>query len=232
MRRPPRGIVAAVALIWVAAIVDVVHASLTYYSARQRNRSGASTWNHLNAKLSPISTSSTDDRADARRRIPLHVRILLGLVVGAMLGGVARAMLGADAPALAWVVRHVAEPVGQLFLRALLMTVVPLVVSSLIVGVAGIGDVRRLGTSGRTHRRLLPGHFDRVGRARDPAREHRAARHAARSGDARSADDAVRRRVEAGGAAPAPRTNRRSCRSRACSCRRTRSNRWRDRRQT
>lgn len=90
----------------------------------------------------------TDDRAETRRRIPLHVRILFGLVVGATLGGAARAFLGPDAPSLVWVIRHVAEPVGQLFLRSLLMTVVPLVVSSLVVGVAGIGDVRRLGRVG------------------------------------------------------------------------------------
>jgi hypothetical protein len=41
---------AAILLVRVAAIFDVVHASLTYYSARQRNRSGAQTWNHLNGK--------------------------------------------------------------------------------------------------------------------------------------------------------------------------------------
>jgi len=90
----------------------------------------------------------TDDRQRARRRMPLHVRVLAGLAVGATLGGGARALLGADAPQLDWLVRHVADPLGQLFLRALLMTVVPLVVSSLIVGVAGIGDVRRLGRVG------------------------------------------------------------------------------------
>jgi DAACS family dicarboxylate/amino acid:cation (Na+ or H+) symporter len=90
----------------------------------------------------------TDDRARARRRTPLHVRILYGLVLGAALGGAARALLGPASPRLAWMVAHVAEPVGQLFLRSLLMTVVPLVVSSLIVGVAGIGDVRRLGRLG------------------------------------------------------------------------------------
>ena len=90
----------------------------------------------------------TDDRARARGRIPLHIRILLGLLIGAVLGSAARAVLGPNAPALAWVIAHVAEPVGQLFLRSLLMTVVPLVVSSLIVGVAGIGDVRRLGRVG------------------------------------------------------------------------------------
>jgi dicarboxylate/amino acid:cation (Na+ or H+) symporter, DAACS family len=90
----------------------------------------------------------TDDRAEAKGRIPLHIRILLGLVTGAVLGSTARAVLGPDSPSLAWVIANVAEPAGQLFLRSLLMTVVPLVVSSLIVGVAGIGDVRRLGRLG------------------------------------------------------------------------------------
>ncbi len=90
----------------------------------------------------------TDDRARARDRMPLHVRILLGLVIGAALGSGARAVLGPAAPQVTWLVTHIAEPVGQLFLRALLMIVVPLVVSSLIVGVAGIGDVRRLGRVG------------------------------------------------------------------------------------
>jgi DAACS family dicarboxylate/amino acid:cation (Na+ or H+) symporter len=90
----------------------------------------------------------TDDRVRARRRMPLQFRILSGLVIGAALGSAARGFLGADSPGLSWLVDHVAEPFGQLFLRALLMTVVPLVVSSLIVGVAGIGDVRRLGRVG------------------------------------------------------------------------------------
>ena len=91
----------------------------------------------------------TDDRAEARRRIPLarpHPP-RTGRRRDAGQRG-ARAVLGPDSPALAWVVGNVAEPVGQLFLRSLLMTVVPLVVSSLIVGVAGIGDVRRLGRVG------------------------------------------------------------------------------------
>lgn len=91
---------------------------------------------------------TTDDRIRARRRWPLHVRILIGLALGAALGSGARAVLGAGAPQLTWIVSNIAEPAGQLFLRALLMTVVPLVVSSLIVGVAGIGDVRRLGKVG------------------------------------------------------------------------------------
>ena len=64
------------------------------------------------------------------------------------LGSIARVLLGPDSPRLIWIVNSIVDPIGQLFLRALLMTVVPLVLSSLIVGVASIGDVRRLGRVG------------------------------------------------------------------------------------
>jgi DAACS family dicarboxylate/amino acid:cation (Na+ or H+) symporter len=47
-----------------------------------------------------------------------------------------------------WTVENFTRPVGQLFLNLLLMIVVPLVFSSLIVGVAGIGDIRKLGRIG------------------------------------------------------------------------------------
>ena len=78
----------------------------------------------------------------------LHTRILLGLGIGALGGLAANTLLGSDHVGLAWVVRQVAEPVGALFLRLLLMIVIPLVFSSLVVGVAGIGDLRRLGRVG------------------------------------------------------------------------------------
>jgi DAACS family dicarboxylate/amino acid:cation (Na+ or H+) symporter len=79
------------------------------------------------------------------------LRILAGLVIGAALGSTARVVAGPDSRGLLWTIEYVTDPLGQLFLRALLMTVVPLVFSSLVVGVAGIGDVRRLGrVGGRT----------------------------------------------------------------------------------
>jgi DAACS family dicarboxylate/amino acid:cation (Na+ or H+) symporter len=42
-------------------------------------------------------------------------------------------------------VDHVAQPAGQIFLRMLFMVVVPLVFTSLVLGVTGLGDVSRLG---------------------------------------------------------------------------------------
>lgn len=83
-----------------------------------------------------------------REGVPLHTKILVGLVLGAASGGLANALVGGANPSLKWATFHVTEPVGQLFLRLLLLLVVPLVFSSLTVGVAGIGDVRKLGRIG------------------------------------------------------------------------------------
>jgi DAACS family dicarboxylate/amino acid:cation (Na+ or H+) symporter len=44
--------------------------------------------------------------------------------------------------------KYVTEPVGQIFLRLLIMTVVPLVFASLATGVARLGDLRSLGRVG------------------------------------------------------------------------------------
>lgn len=86
--------------------------------------------------------------ADERKGMPLHTRIFVGLLVGAGAGLLVNATLGVGNSTVAWVVRNVTEPVGQLFLRLLLMIVVPLVFSSLVVGVAGIGNIRQLGRVG------------------------------------------------------------------------------------
>ncbi|MEO8100670.1 MAG: dicarboxylate/amino acid:cation symporter [Acidobacteriota bacterium] len=80
--------------------------------------------------------------------MPLHTRILLGLVTGVIAGVSANLALGPSDPRVKWTVDNITNPVGQLFLRLLLMTVVPLVFSSLVAGVAGIGDVRKLGRVG------------------------------------------------------------------------------------
>ena len=80
-------------------------------------------------------------------RIPLHHKILLGLAIGTF-GGAAASFLWPGAPALDWTVRYVARPVGQIFLRMLLMVVVPLIFTTLVLGVTGLGDLKRLGRMG------------------------------------------------------------------------------------
>ena len=78
----------------------------------------------------------------------LHRRILLGLIVGAAAGVAANAVWGGANPRVEWMVFQITEPIGELFLRLLLMTVVPLVFSSLVVGISGVGDIRKLGRIG------------------------------------------------------------------------------------
>lgn len=74
----------------------------------------------------------------------LHTKIVLGLATGALAGITVNALAG-GAAWVTWVNANIANPIGQVFLRLLFMTVVPLVFASLTLGVAGIGNVSRLG---------------------------------------------------------------------------------------
>jgi len=77
----------------------------------------------------------------------LATRILLGLALGGAGGVVAHALWGGSSW-LAWVVEKITQPAGQMWLRALIMIVVPLVFTSLTLGVAGLGDIRKVGRMG------------------------------------------------------------------------------------
>ena len=68
--------------------------------------------------------------------------------MGVVAGVGVNAIFGGNDPRVAWVIDNITNPIGTLFLRLLLMIVVPLVFSSLVVGVAGIGDIRKLGRVG------------------------------------------------------------------------------------
>ena len=78
----------------------------------------------------------------------LNARILSGLVIGTAAGVLVAAFGPAEGGAGRWVADHVAEPAGQIWLRLLLMVVVPLVFATLILGIAGLGDMERLGRMG------------------------------------------------------------------------------------
>jgi DAACS family dicarboxylate/amino acid:cation (Na+ or H+) symporter len=87
------------------------------------------------------------------RGISAHTRILLGMAAGGIAGLTARFLLPANADGTAnktleFVARNIAEPLGQVFLRLIFMVVVPLVFTALALGVAQIGDLRRLGKLG------------------------------------------------------------------------------------
>lgn len=83
-----------------------------------------------------------------RRAIPLHTKILVGLIAGAVIGGTLNLILGAAEPRLKFVADNITNPIGQLFIRLLFLLVIPLVFSSLTLGVAGLGDLRRIGRIG------------------------------------------------------------------------------------
>ncbi len=77
----------------------------------------------------------------------LNAKILLGLLSGTV-AGLGAGVWAGDTAVVGWLVTNVAEPAGQIFLRLLLMVVIPLVFSTLVLGVAGLGDLDRLGRLG------------------------------------------------------------------------------------
>lgn len=95
-----------------------------------------------------LTTDLDDDTPDKPKGMALHTKILIGLLIGVVGGLVVNWTLGGTNPNAVWFIENFTRPIGQLFLSLLLMIVVPLVFSSLVVGVAGIGDIRKLGRIG------------------------------------------------------------------------------------
>ena len=82
--------------------------------------------------------------------LPLHTKILIGLLIGAALGLAANLLpgIGSTHRAVVWTNTYLAGPIGQIFLRMLFMIVMPLVFASIALGVAGLGDIRKVGRIG------------------------------------------------------------------------------------
>src|SRR5919108_4555899 len=72
----------------------------------------------------------------------LTLRVLIGLLAGFIVGFVVK-----GSPELGGIVPWI-EPIGSIFINAIRMTVVPLVVASLVVAVAGASDARAIGRVG------------------------------------------------------------------------------------
>ncbi|GAA0075691.1 glutamate/aspartate:proton symporter GltP [Clostridium sp. CTA-5] len=73
------------------------------------------------------------------KKIGLAIQILIGLTLGIIVGGV---FYGNP------VVGSYLQPFGDIFIRLIKMIVVPIVFSSLVVGVAGVGDIKQVGKIG------------------------------------------------------------------------------------
>ncbi|MCY4512223.1 MAG: dicarboxylate/amino acid:cation symporter [Bdellovibrionales bacterium] len=77
--------------------------------------------------------------------------IFLGLVVGTLIGAVFNHLIinyPSLAPKISWINDNICWPMGNAFLQALFMIVVPLVFSSLLVGVANLGGGKGIGRLG------------------------------------------------------------------------------------
>jgi Na+/H+-dicarboxylate symporter len=74
----------------------------------------------------------------------LHNKIAIGLLAGVGIGGVTN-LFGVEP--LRQIITFI-EPVGPAWIRLIMMIVVPLVMASLIVGTASLGDIARLGRVG------------------------------------------------------------------------------------
>jgi DAACS family dicarboxylate/amino acid:cation (Na+ or H+) symporter len=75
-----------------------------------------------------------------------HRKMLLGIAVGAG-GGLLANATAANTPALTALITYVSDPLGQIFLRLLIMLVVPIIFSALVVGVCEL-ELRQVGRLG------------------------------------------------------------------------------------
>jgi len=75
-------------------------------------------------------------------RLPLHTKVLTGLLMGVIFGVLAN-QWGFSAFVFSYI-----KPIGSAFIKLISMVVVPLVFASLLVGTASLNDIRKLGRIG------------------------------------------------------------------------------------
>jgi len=93
-----------------------------------------------------VSWGTVPDMSGGAERT-MALRVGAGLLAGAGAGSLCNLFLGGH-PALEWGISHLSEPAGTIWLRTLMMVVLPLVFGSLALGVAGLGNLAKLGRIG------------------------------------------------------------------------------------
>jgi proton glutamate symport protein len=84
------------------------------------------------------------DRAEQKPRIGLAWQILIGLVIGIAVGLLLNHFPDVRESAIGGFL----QPAGDIFIRLIKMVVVPIVFTSMVMGIAGVGDGRSLGRIG------------------------------------------------------------------------------------
>ena len=77
------------------------------------------------------------------KKLALHTQILIGMSLGLIFG-----LICMQSPGLSGFTIDFIKPIGTIFIRGLKMIAVPLVLASLIIGVANIGDISKLSRMG------------------------------------------------------------------------------------
>ncbi|MFH0766167.1 MAG: dicarboxylate/amino acid:cation symporter [Calditrichota bacterium] len=91
--------------------------------------------------------TDSNSQPSARKPREQHTKIFIGLAVGIVCGLICNALF-ADSSLFEWLLKNLIAPLGQVFLRIIFMAVIPLIFSALALGVAELGDVRKLGRIG------------------------------------------------------------------------------------
>jgi len=79
-----------------------------------------------------------------KQKVSLAWQILIALIIGIAVG----AWLHENPADKQWVIVNVLSPAGDIFIRLIKMIVVPIVITTLVVGIAGVGDAKKLGRIG------------------------------------------------------------------------------------
>jgi dicarboxylate/amino acid:cation (Na+ or H+) symporter, DAACS family len=81
-----------------------------------------------------------------RAKLPLHLKVLVGMVLGIIAGVIARNALPPES--LNFLVDNFAKPTGAIFMNMIFMVVVPLLFAALVLGVSELGDATKIGRVG------------------------------------------------------------------------------------
>lgn len=76
------------------------------------------------------------------KRLPLYMKILIGMLIGVVLGIVAVAL------GIGWLIDDWIKPFGVIFLNLLKLVAMPLIFASLVTGISGLTDITKLSRIG------------------------------------------------------------------------------------